>query len=63
MREKIAAANAFCIFYSYRGYCGFLDANGKLLLPGFNDAHVHFVGGGAQLDGVQLRPIVTDPQR
>ena len=31
-----------------------LDAGGKLLMPGFNDAHVHFVSGGAQLDNVQL---------
>jgi predicted amidohydrolase YtcJ len=31
-----------------------VDAGGKLLLPGFNDAHVHFVSGGAQLDSVQL---------
>jgi predicted amidohydrolase YtcJ len=31
-----------------------IDAGGKLLLPGFNDAHVHFVSGGAQLDNVQL---------
>lgn len=31
-----------------------MDAGGKLLLPGFNDAHVHFVDGGAQLDNVQL---------
>jgi predicted amidohydrolase YtcJ len=31
-----------------------IDAGGKLLLPGFNDAHVHFVGGGLQLDSVQL---------
>ena len=31
-----------------------IDAAGKLLLPGFNDAHVHFVGGGLQLDSVQL---------
>lgn len=31
-----------------------IDAGGKLLLPGFNDAHVHFVSGGAQLDAVQL---------
>ncbi|MGH9683579.1 MAG: amidohydrolase [Candidatus Acidiferrales bacterium] len=31
-----------------------IDAGGKLLLPGFNDAHVHFVSGGAQLDEVQL---------
>ena len=31
-----------------------IDAGGKLLLPGFNDAHVHFVSGGLQLDSVQL---------
>src|SRR5271170_8402752 len=31
-----------------------IDAGGKLLLPGFNDAHVHFVDGGSQLDSVQL---------
>ena len=26
-----------------------INAGGKLLLPGFNDAHVHFIQGGAQL--------------
>jgi predicted amidohydrolase YtcJ len=31
-----------------------LDAGGKLLLPGFNDSHVHFIDGGMQLDSVQL---------
>jgi hypothetical protein len=31
-----------------------VDAGGKLLLPGFNDAHVHFISGGSQLDNVQL---------
>ncbi len=31
-----------------------IDARGKLLIPGFNDAHVHFVEGGAQLDSIQL---------
>jgi predicted amidohydrolase YtcJ len=31
-----------------------LDGEGKRLLPGFNDAHVHFVDGGAQLDNVEL---------
>jgi len=38
-----------------------IDAGGKLLLPGFNDAHVHFVPGGAQLDSVQLND-VTSPE-
>ncbi len=31
-----------------------VDAHGKLLLPGFNDSHVHFVSGGAQLDNPEL---------
>ena len=31
-----------------------VDGAGKRLLPGFNDAHVHFTDGGAQLDSVQL---------
>jgi predicted amidohydrolase YtcJ len=31
-----------------------IDAGGKLLLPGFNDAHVHFVSGGKQLDSIKL---------
>ncbi len=31
-----------------------VDAAGKRLLPGFNDAHVHFTDGGAQLDSVEL---------
>src|SRR5438132_12904928 len=31
-----------------------IEAEGKLLLPGFNDAQVHFVNGGLALDAVQL---------
>jgi predicted amidohydrolase YtcJ len=36
-----------------------IDAGGKLLLPGFNDAHVHFVSGGLQLDAVQLNDVTS----
>src|SRR5262249_17654613 len=36
-----------------------LDAKGKLLLPGFNDAHVHFVDGGSHLQEVQLKDAAT----
>src|SRR5262245_36409874 len=36
-----------------------IDAGSKLLLPGFNDAHVHFIQGGAQLDQVQLTDAAT----
>ncbi|CAN5702158.1 amidohydrolase [soil metagenome] len=32
-----------------------LDANGKLVLPGFNDSHVHFLEGGLQLANGDLR--------
>ena len=31
-----------------------VDAGGRRLLPGFNDAHVHFSDGGASLTAVQL---------
>jgi len=31
-----------------------IDLHGRLLLPGFNDAHVHFLQGGEALIGVQL---------
>jgi predicted amidohydrolase YtcJ len=36
-----------------------MDAGGKLLLPGFNDAHVHFISGGLQLDSVQLNDVTS----
>jgi predicted amidohydrolase YtcJ len=36
-----------------------IDAGGKLLLPGFNDAHLHFIQGGAQLEQVQLTDVAT----
>ncbi len=32
-----------------------VDAEGRRLIPGFNDAHVHFVEGGTALEGVDLR--------
>ena len=32
-----------------------IDAAGKLVLPGFNDAHVHFLSGGFSLANVDLR--------
>src|SRR5881398_1478407 len=36
-----------------------IDAGGKLLLPGFDDSHVHFISGGAQLDQVELNDATT----
>jgi len=35
------------------------DGAGKRLVPGFNDAHVHFTSGGQQLDNVQLNDATT----
>ena len=32
-----------------------IDGHGRRVVPGFNDAHVHFYSGGASLTGVQLR--------
>jgi len=32
-----------------------INAKGRLLLPGFNDAHTHFLSGGFQLSSVDLR--------
>jgi len=32
-----------------------IDLKGRLVVPGFNDAHVHFVTGGAHLSSVKLR--------
>ena len=36
-----------------------LDAKGRLVLPGFNDAHVHFIATGAQLSQINLRDAKT----
>lgn len=36
-----------------------VDAKGNRLLPGFNDAHVHFSDGGASLSSVQLVDVTS----
>jgi predicted amidohydrolase YtcJ len=36
-----------------------IDARGRLVVPGFIDAHVHFVEGGFRLASVQLRDATT----
>jgi predicted amidohydrolase YtcJ len=38
-----------------------IDARGRRVVPGFNDAHVHFVDGGRQLDSVDLKD-ASSPQ-
>lgn len=36
-----------------------IDAKGKTVIPGFNDAHVHFLETGSQLSSVDLRDAAT----
>src|SRR3954464_15289903 len=36
-----------------------IDAEGRRVVAGFNDAHVHFVDGGQQLDNVDLKDAAT----
>ena len=32
-----------------------IDADGRFVMPGFNDAHIHLLEGGMQLDNVDLK--------
>jgi len=53
--ERIVAVGSPAEIDEWRGpETHVIDAHGKLLLPGFNDAHVHFTNGGADLAAVQL---------
>jgi len=53
--DRIVAVGSSAEIDAWRGsQTHVIDASGKRLVPGFNDAHVHFVDGGEQLDSVQL---------
>lgn len=39
-----------------------VDLGGKLVVPGFNDAHVHFFAGGSHIASVQLRDAKTEAE-
>jgi predicted amidohydrolase YtcJ len=39
-----------------------IDARGRLVLPGFNDAHVHFLSRGFQFSNVDLRAAATQEE-
>jgi predicted amidohydrolase YtcJ len=55
IRDRIVAVGSNADVQAWRGSeTRTIDAGGRLLLPGFNDAHLHFVSGGAQLDNLQL---------
>ena len=58
--DRIAAVGSRAEIDLWRGpETKVIDAGGKLVLPGFNDAHVHFIQGGAQLDQVQLIDVAS----
>jgi predicted amidohydrolase YtcJ len=56
--ERLVAVGSNDEIETWRGpHTRVIDAAGKLLLPGFNDSHVHFVDGGLALDSVQLNDV------
>ncbi|MBZ5612376.1 MAG: amidohydrolase [Acidobacteriia bacterium] len=60
--DSIVAVGSSQQVEAWRGpHTRVVDAAGKRLLPGFNDAHVHFMDGGSQLDNVHLND-ATSPQ-
>jgi predicted amidohydrolase YtcJ len=46
--------------YIAKGKTTVIDARNRLVIPGFNDAHIHFIGGGYSLMNLDFR-YITDP--
>jgi len=58
--DRIVAVGKTAEIDAWRGpHTKVFNAKGHLLLPGFNDSHVHFVDGGAHLQEVQLKDAAT----
>ncbi len=55
--EKImaVASNKAIQKYIEKGTTEVIDAEGRLLIPGLNDAHIHFLGGGTSLMQLDFR--------
>ena len=54
--DRIVAVGSATEIDAWRGpKTKVIDARGRLVIPGFNDAHLHFVSGGLQLESVDLR--------
>ena len=63
LRDRIVAVGSSAQVEAWRGTgTQVIDAGGKLVLPGFNDAHVHFVSGGRQLDAVDLNDATSSEE-
>src|SRR5579864_221362 len=61
--ERIVAVGSASAIDAWRGPgTRVIDAGGRLVLPGFNDAHVHFIDGGLALAGVQLKDAASPQQ-
>ncbi|MFH0982429.1 MAG: amidohydrolase [Planctomycetota bacterium] len=54
--ERISAIGTNDAIRSFAGpQTNFIDAHGRLVIPGITDAHVHLIGGGLQLSRIDLR--------
>jgi predicted amidohydrolase YtcJ len=60
--DRIVAVGSAAEIEAFRGPATkVIDAKGRFVMPGFNDAHIHLMTGGAQLDSVDLRD-ATSPE-
>jgi len=60
--DRIVAVGSAGAVDQWRGVkTKIIDVRGKLMLPGFNDAHVHFIDGGFRLSSIDLR-VTHSPQ-
>lgn len=58
--ERVVGVGSVAEIDAWRGgSTKVIDAGGRRVVPGFNDAHVHFVDGGRQLDNVDLKDAAT----
>jgi predicted amidohydrolase YtcJ len=61
--ERIVATGSRAEIDAWRGPATrVIDAGGRRVVPGFNDAHVHFVVGGMDLDNVDLKDAPTQEE-
>jgi predicted amidohydrolase YtcJ len=58
--DRIAAVGTRAEIEKLRGPATrVIDAGGRFVMPGFGDAHIHLMTGGAQLDSVDLKDAAT----